>query len=54
MDKKLMYLLTTVGGAIGSYGPVLLFHANSFGAVSVLGGMFGGIAGILLAYKLSQ
>ncbi|MCA9350471.1 hypothetical protein KC874_02170 [Candidatus Saccharibacteria bacterium] len=54
MDKKTVYLVISAGGLIGSYLPVLLFNADGFGLVSIIGGVIGSIAGIVIAYKIIQ
>jgi hypothetical protein len=54
MSKGLAYLAITIGGAIGSYLPVILLHQDSLGLLSILGGVVGGLAGIYLAYRISN
>jgi len=54
MNKGIIGLGATVGGILGSYLPVWLFHADGFGVVSILGGVAGGIAGIWAAYKYAN
>ncbi|MBP9813042.1 hypothetical protein H6794_02795 [Candidatus Nomurabacteria bacterium] len=54
MDKKTVYLVISAGGFIGAYLPVLLFNADGFGLVSIVGGVIGSIIGIVVAYKLIQ
>lgn len=49
-----MYLLISVGSIIGAYAPVILFHVDPLGLLSVLGGVVGSIAGIFVAYRLSE
>lgn len=50
-----MYILAgSVGSFVGGYLPVLLGIDNGIGFWSVLGGIIGGIAGIILAYQLSE
>jgi len=51
MSKGLIYLGATVGGVIGSYVPVVLFHSGELSGASILGGLVGGIAGVWVAYK---
>jgi hypothetical protein len=53
MQKTVMYLFITIGGAIGAYLPVL-FGANGFSVWSVIGSTIGGLAGIWAAYKISE
>lgn len=54
MTKGLVYLLVFVGGIIGSYIPVLLFHQGAFSAVSIIGGLVGSFAGVWVAYWVGQ
>ena len=53
MSKPLMMLCITVGGLLGSYLPVVLFHVDGFSIISILGGMFGGFAGLWAAMKIN-
>jgi hypothetical protein len=53
MSKSLVYLLVFVGGAIGSYAPVL-FGQSAFSTISIIGGVIGSFAGIWAAYKLQD
>jgi hypothetical protein len=53
MNKGIIGLGATIGGLIGSYMPVVLFHVDGFSAISILTGVLGGIAGIWAAYKYS-
>ncbi|HMT18982.1 MAG TPA: hypothetical protein PKD20_03905 [Candidatus Saccharibacteria bacterium] len=52
MNKTVMYLFISIGGAIGGFIPVL-FGAGGVGLWSVLGSTIGGLAGIWAATKLS-
>lgn len=52
MNKTMMYLFITIGGAIGGYLPVL-FGASGIGVWSILGSTVGGLLGIWAAVKLS-
>lgn len=55
MSKKTVYLFATIGGFIGSYLPVLIFHDNNmFSAWSIFGGLVGGLGGVWVAYKVGQ
>jgi uncharacterized membrane protein YjjB (DUF3815 family) len=54
MNKQLIYLLAGVGGIIGAYVPVWLFHQSDFSIASILGSGLGGIIGIWLAVKLQN
>ena len=51
MNKSLLYLGATIGGAIGSYLPMLLFHSDGLSAASIFGGIVGGVAGIWAVVK---
>jgi len=53
MNKGITTLFVFVGGALGSYIPVL-FGQSAFSIASVVAGGLGGIAGVWAAYKLSQ
>jgi hypothetical protein len=52
--KGLIYLGITVGGIIGSYIPVILFHQGSFSVSSIIGGAIGSFAGLWAGYKLGS
>lgn len=54
MSKGMIYLAITVGGFIGSYVPILLFHAGGLSLWSIIGGTVGSLAGIYIAYKVSN
>ena len=45
MDKKVILLVSGVGGIVGGYVPVLL-GASGFSGWSILGAFIGGIVGI--------
>lgn len=49
----LVYIIIAVTGGIGGYIPVL-FGANPFGGWSIFGSLVGGIAGIVIFYKMKQ
>jgi gas vesicle protein len=51
--KKLIYLGIAVGGAIGSYVPVL-FGQDAFSAISLIGGTIGSFVGLWAGYKLGS
>jgi len=53
MNKGLMYLFILVGGAIGSYIPVLLGQ-SAISIASIVGGGVGAIAGVWAAWKLNN
>jgi uncharacterized membrane protein YfcA len=52
MSKSFLILMATIGGAVGSYIPVLLGDNDFFDGWSILGGMIGGLVGIWLGVKL--
>jgi len=54
MDKKLVYLAIGVGGFIGAYLPVILFHVDGFSFVSIFSGILGSFIGLFVAYKIIQ
>jgi hypothetical protein len=51
--KGLIYLGIFVGGAIGSYIPVL-FGQDVFSFVGIVGGAIGSFAGLWAGYKLGN
>jgi hypothetical protein len=51
--KGLIYLGIFVGGAIGSYLPVL-FGQDAFSAAGIIGGTIGSFAGLWAGYKLGN
>lgn len=53
MNKTLLYLCITIGGAIGGYIPVL-FGADGFSAWTILTSTVGSIIGIFVAARLSE
>ena len=53
MDKKVYYLTSSIGTAVGSYVPIL-FGANGLSVWSILSGGIGGIGAIYLTYKLAK
>lgn len=54
MSKGLMWICITVGGIVGSYIPVILFHSSAFSIASIVWGGIGSLAGIWLAVKLNS
>jgi hypothetical protein len=50
----MLYMGATIGGAIGSYLPILLFHSDGLSAASIFGGIVGGVLGIWAAIKLAN
>ncbi len=53
MDKKVILLVSGVGGVIGGYIPTLL-GAGGFSGWSILGAFIGGIVGIWIGAKLGD
>lgn len=53
MDKKVYYIVSSVGTIVGGYIPVLL-GADGLSPWSILGGLVGGILAIVVVYKISQ
>lgn len=53
MNKMIMYLLVAIGGTIGAYLPSL-FGVDGFSIWAIIGSTIGGLAGIYVAYKISQ
>jgi hypothetical protein len=53
MTKGLIYLFIFIGGTVGSYLPVILFHAGFFSLWSIVGSLIGSFAGLWVGYKLS-
>ncbi len=53
MNKPLLYTLITIGGTIGGYLPTLL-GASGFSIWAIIGSTIGGIAGIVVAVKISN
>jgi len=54
MNKKLLLLMATIGGAAGGYIPVLFGDGELLDGWSILTGMIGGLFGIWLGVKLSK
>ena len=52
--KIIIYVCITVFGLIGSYIPVILFHADAFSAASIITGAIGSLLGVWAGYKLYQ
>jgi len=53
MNKIPMYLIVSLGMAIGGYLPVL-FGQSALGGWSIIGTLIGGFAGIWLFWKMRQ
>lgn len=54
MNKKVLILMATVGGAVGGYIPVLFGDSSLLDGWSILGGLIGGLVGIWLGVKLGK
>lgn len=54
MAKLFIYGGITIGGLVGAYVPVWLFHADSFSLISILMGAVGSFFGLWLGYKAYQ
>lgn len=54
MNKRLILLMATIGGGIGSYVPVLFGDNELLDGWSIFGGMIGGFIGIWLGVWLSK
>ena len=54
MAKMFTYGGATLGGLIGGYLPVILFHVSSLGVASIIGGTAGGFLGLWAGYKTFQ
>ncbi len=52
MNKRVLLIMATIGGAIGSYVPILFGDSELLDGWSILGGVVGGLAGIWLGVKL--
>lgn len=51
MAKMFTYGGVTLGGLLGGYLPVVLFHASSLGIASIVGGTVGGFLGLWVGYR---
>lgn len=49
-----IYIGVSIGGLIGAYIPVVLFRVNPLGLMSIVGGVIGSFAGLLVGYKVYQ
>jgi predicted MFS family arabinose efflux permease len=50
--KSLIYIGATLGSIVGGYVPSL-WGASSFSGISILLGTVGGVAGAIIAYKIT-
>ena len=53
MEKLTIYIGLMVGGIVGAYLPVVLFHVGGLSLVSLVGGFAGAIVGAWLGWKLT-
>ena len=53
MEKLTIYIGLMIGGIVGGYLPVVLFHVSSFSWVSLICGFVGCIVGVWLGRKLT-
>ena len=53
MDKKIYYLVGSLGSTFGAYIPVIL-GAGGLSIWSILGGLVGGVGAIVVVYRLSK
>ncbi len=54
MKKGVLTLFITIGGIIGGYVPVWLFHVSGLSLWSLLCGAIGSLVGIWAAVKVSD
>lgn len=52
--KMAIYIGSSVGGIIGGYLPVLLWHADALDLFSLLGGFVGALVGCWGGYKVAK
>lgn len=52
LDKVFTYGGITLGGFVGAYLPVLLFHVSELGIASIAGGMVGAFVGLWVGYRI--
>ena len=53
MDKKVFYLVGSIGSIIGGYIPVM-FGAGGLSLWSILGSLIGGVGAIILVNQLTK
>jgi len=53
MEKLTIAIGLTLGGIIGGYLPVVLFHVSTFSWASLVCGFLGCLAGLWLGWKLT-
>lgn len=52
--KFMIYLGATIGGIVGGYLPIVLFHVDALSMWSILMGIAGTLVGIYVGYKAGQ
>jgi hypothetical protein len=52
MGKTIVYAGVTVGGLIGGYVPVLLFHVSDLSLASIACGFAGAFLGLWVGYRI--
>jgi hypothetical protein len=53
VSKTVIYMGLTIGGVIGGYVPVALFHVSAFSILSIVCGFVGCLIGLWLGWKLT-
>jgi len=54
VGKTFVYIGITLGGLLGSYVPVMIFHVSQLGLASIIGGAIGSVLGLWAGYKFYQ
>jgi len=54
MGRSVIGLCAGFGGFVGSYVPVVLFGASSFGLASLLFGAVGGVLGVWAGVRIAE
>jgi hypothetical protein len=54
MGRGVIGMCVLAGSVVGGYLPVLLWHASSLGAQSLLFGAVGGIAGVFVGARIGE
>lgn len=54
MARMFIYAGITLGGLVGGYLPVVMWHSSSFGVASIVGGIVGGFVGLWAGFKVYQ
>jgi hypothetical protein len=53
VEKLTIYIGLTIGGIVGGYLPVVLFHVSTFSWISILLGFVGCVIGAWLGWKVT-